>query len=784
MLFYYPNVSSLIYGFDDESFVSLIRVEVMEKIHGLDVPANANFVLVYRFAQPNNHAIVTVEYYDKQLKVIGDGVFDYDYNPKQQKWYKSATEKNSLVVTEPYIAVAGSAFGMNVAVPLPAGNGVFAVTSSMSFILNIMNTSAYAKDTSFYLLDTESKAVLGKKIYERHEQFFNKYNNKIINYGDRIILAKEKNYVANSSAHTIFSEIINLYYDSKMPEAEQSFLYDGEEFYFKISSISLNNQEFQMFVVMDSSVAFRYLHESFDNVLLFTLMSILLMLPLVHVVARRVSNPLVRISAEAKAIGESHFEPSPHVNTEVMELKTLVFSIQTMKENLLEYTDYLHHNQEVLQKAVDEKTQELSDALSVATEATVAKGHFLSTMSHELRTPMNAILGFTYIFDKSNLSHDQQVQLEKIRLSSESLLHIINDILDFSKLEVGKVFLENIPFSLSELLQSTFDMTQHLAKAKGLTYSLEKDQGLPEYIIGDPNRLRQVLINLVGNAIKFTESGSVVICVRRVVRLQASSKNMDSPSQNHISLAFQIKDTGIGMTGEQMSRLFHSFSQADASISRRFGGSGLGLNISKQLITLMGGEISVQSTKGEGSEFSTYFTFDIAGDQAAKAKPTQEKKRYKEGALALVVDDNQINLEVSKALLKKFKVNTETVMSGQEALNRVQVTAYDIIFMDIQMPEMDGLTACSLIRAMADDPTAYYVTDVKNVPIIAMTANAMPEDRLNCLEAGMNEHIAKPITPSRLFEIVQEWLAIEDDTTATDDAKNNLCDNTLESTKE
>jgi len=503
--------------------------------------------------------------------------------------------------------------------------------------------------------------------------------------------------------------------------------------------------------------------------LLFTALAVIIILVMVHIVVLLVNKPLSLITAEAIRIRNNDFSPSPYIVTRILELRNLISSIGSMKQSLLEYIQQLRSGQETLQKTIEEKTQALSEALILANEATETKGAFLSTMSHELRTPMNAILGYTYIFDRSNLNNDQKSQLEKIRLSSESLLYIINDILDFSKLEAGKLSIENIPFSLNELLKSTIDIIIQLAEAKGLELILEKDQDLPDFLIGDPNRLRQILINLIGNAIKFTKDGHVKICVKRTVRLQSSKKDTPQSSNDHISIVFSIQDTGIGMTGEQMSTLFQSFSQADASISRKFGGSGLGLNISKQLITLMKGEISVQSKKGQGSEFAAYLTFDLASKNAVTAQAPAKKRKYKEGALALVVDDNQINLEISKALLGKFKINSETVMSGQEALNCVQTKAYDIIFMDIQMPEMDGLTACTLIRAMANDPTAHYVTNVKDVPIIAMTANALAEDRLKCLSVGMNEHIAKPITPSRLFDVIQEWLAIDDDDTDNDD---------------
>ena len=760
----YPKIFSINYGFKNGNFVYFVNIASITKPSNLTPPPHAKFLSVYNFLDSQKNNQVIMEYYDQNLKLLSTTSAKSNYTPTSSPWYIEAIEANKLIVTSPYKFSTVEQFGITVAIPRADNNGVYAVSSTIDIMMESVSSSLHSEQASIYLMDTQTKNIITKHIDPKHKNIFNTSDCEVIAYDGTILRNKTDIAKGTCNVDSIASQIAKSYDPLNTDVSKNQFSAHGETFHFELANTKFKNQNLDFLIIVNTANRLKNLHDAFYNVLIFMAFLILITIPITHIIALKVSKPISKLMGEAIRIRNNDFSPSPHINTSVKEIKSLVSSVGSMKQSLAEYINQLFSDQEILQNKVEEKTKELNNALTLANAATHAKGQFLSTMSHELRTPMNAILGFTYIFDRSNLSDDQKQQLEKIRISSESLLYIINDVLDFSKLEAGKLNIESIPFSLDELLHSTTDMIQQLATAKGLELIMEKDKDLPNFLIGDPNRLRQVLINLIGNAIKFTEKGHVKICIKRTVRLQLSEKNKPDLQNTRVSIAFSVQDTGIGMTEEQMSTLFQSFSQADASISRKFGGSGLGLNISKQLISLMGGEISAQSQKGLGSEFSAYLTFETTQANAVSAKEIpSEQKRYKENALALVVDDNQINLEVAKALLGKAKINADTAKSGKEAIEKIKAQAYDIIFMDIQMPEMDGFTACSLIRAMANDSDAQCATNVKDVPIIAMTANAMSEDRLKCIEAGMNEHIAKPVTPSRLFDVVQEWLAIADE---------------------
>ncbi|MCG2618067.1 ATP-binding protein [Terrimonas sp. NA20] len=368
-------------------------------------------------------------------------------------------------------------------------------------------------------------------------------------------------------------------------------------------------------------------------------------------------------------------------------------------------------------------------------EAARIKENFLANMSHEIRTPMNAILGFASLLEKKTLDRESADYIHTIRQSGENLLTIINDILDLSRIEAGMMRIESIPFGVRELMQSVETMFREKAKEKGLLLSTVIDDKVPEELQGDAVRLTQIMVNLIGNAIKFTRQGSVSI--------QVSASGM---KEDEVLLAVSVSDTGIGIDKEKLPGIFNRFEQAEDSITRKYGGTGLGLSIVKDLVDMQHGNITVISEPGLGTRFQFSIPYKIVSS-ASGVNSVKEESRFAEPAKelkVLVVEDNEINQSLMKKLLGSWAIDPDIVSNGLEAIERLQISKYDIILMDIQMPEMDGYTAARIIREELRIST----------PVIAMTAHALAGEREKCLAAGMDEYIAKPVRERELQQMI------------------------------
>jgi two-component system sensor histidine kinase/response regulator len=456
-----------------------------------------------------------------------------------------------------------------------------------------------------------------------------------------------------------------------------------------------------------------------------------------------VERTLINARGEARHLW-SHYMPYRH-DGQIDGFFVMQSDVTPIKEAEVRLRESVAELEET-QRQMRVLNNSLAQARDAADAANRAKSEFLANMSHEIRTPMNTVLGLTRLLQREALSAEQSANVVKISEATKHLLTIINDILDLSKVESGQLRLERVSFPLAALLDQVRSLVADQAQAKGLTLELDTD-ATPSWLLGDPTRLRQALLNYAANAVKFTEHGSIRIGARLLKQ-----------HGDQVLVRFEVKDTGRGVEPEQLPRLFSAFEQGDASTTRRYGGTGLGLAVTRRLATMMGGESGAESQVGVGSTFWFSAMLQVGREHAPMRELVQsgsgasesQLRREHAGALILLAEDHPVNCEIAKALIEAAGLRIHIAIDGRQAVQMAATTDYDAVLMDVQMPRLDGLDATRAIRQLPGRA---------DTPIVAMTANAYEDDRALCLDAGMNDFLSKPVEPSHLYSVLLRWLS-------------------------